>query len=93
MSDTLRPIADVRPREHARVAGRIVAVRVESSDAPPQFAVQLDDGTGRIDAIFMGRRSVAGIEPGAQLAIEGTVCAAQSLPRIFNPSYALLAPA
>ena len=93
MSDTLSSIADVRARQRARVAGRIVAVRVESSDAPPQFGVQLDDGTGRIDAIFMGRRSVPGIEPGGELAIEGTVCASSSIPRIFNPSYALLTPA
>lgn len=90
MTESLDRIADVRPRQHARVAGRIVAVRVESLDAAPQFGVQVDDGTGRIDAVFMGRRSVPGIEPGAQLAIEGTVCASEALPRIFNPSYELL---
>jgi len=86
-------IADVRPRQHAHVAGRIVAIRIQPQDAPPQFSVQLDDGSGRLDAIFMGRRSVPGIEPGAQLALEGTVCDSQSLPRIFNPSYELLSPA
>jgi hypothetical protein len=86
-------IAEAKPRSTARVAGRVVAVRVESLDAPPQFAVQVDDGTGRMDAIFMGRRSVPGIEPGAHVAIEGTVCSSQSLPRMFNPRYELIAPA
>jgi hypothetical protein len=87
------PIAEALPRSTARFMGRVVAVTVESHDAPPQFGVQLDDGTGRIDAIFMGRRIVPGIEPGAHIAIEGTVCSAQALPRMFNPRYELLAPA
>jgi len=90
MSEPRVAIANVHPREHARVEGRIVAVRVEPHGAPPQFGVQVDDGSGRIDAIFLGRRSVPGIEPGGYVAIEGTVCAAQALPRMFNPTYELL---
>lgn len=86
-------IADAEPRKTARVAGRVAAVRVEASDAPPQFAIQIDDGSGRMDAIFMGRRSVPGIEPGAHVALEGTVCASESLLRMFNPRYELLTPA
>ena len=86
-------IADVEPRKSARISGRVAAVRIEASDAPPQFAIQIDDGTGRIDAIFMGRRTVPGIEPGAHVALEGTVCASESLPRMFNPRYELLTPA
>ncbi|MGC4174125.1 OB-fold nucleic acid binding domain-containing protein [Demequina sp.] len=91
MNSTVR-IADAVPRLSANVAGRVVAIRVEPHDAPPQFCVQLDDGTGRIDAVFMGRRSIPGIEPGARISLEGTVCAAKALPRMFNPRYELLAP-
>ena len=86
-------IADALPRKAARVSGRVAAVRIESNDAPPQFAIQIDDGSGRIDAIFMGRRSVPGMEPGAHVALEGTVCASESIPRMFNPRYELLTPA
>ena len=67
--------------------------RHEPFDAAPTFTVQLDDGSGRIDAVFMGRRSIPGIEPGARLTLEGTVCAAQALPRMFNPRYELRASA
>jgi len=90
---TLATIGEVRPREAAKVAGRVVAVRIEPKEAAPQFTAQIDDGTGRIDAVFMGRRAVPGIEPGAHVSVEGTVCASQSLPRIFNPRYELLTPA
>ena len=88
MTDTR--IADVQPRKTARISGRVAAVRIEANDSPPQFAIQIDDGTGRIDAIFMGRRTVPGIEPGVHVALEGTVCASESLPRMFNPRYELL---
>jgi hypothetical protein len=86
-------IADAVPRTSAQVAGRIVAVRVEPFDSAPQLTVQIDDGSGRLDAIFMGRRTIPGIEPGARVVLEGTVCAAKALPRMFNPRYELKAPA
>ena len=92
MTSAIR-IADAVPRASAQVSGRVVAVRVEPFDAAPTFTVQVDDGSGRIDAVFMGRRSIPGIEPGARLTLEGTVCAAQALPRMFNPRYELRASA
>lgn len=93
MTDPATSIATAVPRGPAAIRGRVVAVRIEPADAPPSFTMQLDDGTGRIDAVFMGRRAIPGIEPGAHVAIEGTVCASASVSRIFNPRYELLNPA
>lgn len=92
MSDAIS-IAEAVPRKSAQVRGRVVAVRVEPSDAPPQFTVQIDDGTGRLDAVFLGRRFIPGIEPGARVSLEGTVCASRALPKMFNPRYELRKPA
>ncbi len=83
-------IADVQPRGIARVSGRVVAIQVEPSDAPPAFTVRLEDATGRIDAIFMGRREVPGISPGTLLSLEGRVCESEALPRLYNPRYELV---
>ncbi|WP_062464528.1 OB-fold nucleic acid binding domain-containing protein [Demequina soli] len=83
-------IAEVAPREIVHVAGRVVAIQVEPSDAPPAFTVRLDDGTGRIDAVFMGRREVPGIVPGARLHLEGRVCESEALKRLYNPRYELV---
>jgi RecJ-like exonuclease len=90
---TATTVVDAKPRESATISGRVVAIRIESIDAQPEFGAQVDDGTGRIDAIFMGRRSVPGIEPGAHVSITGTVCSSNALPRMFNPRYELLSPA
>ncbi|WP_062520666.1 OB-fold nucleic acid binding domain-containing protein [Demequina silvatica] len=86
-------IAEAQPRGMVRVEGRVVAVQVEPSDAPPAFTVRLEDGTGRIDAVFMGRREVPGIGPGTRLCLEGRVCESDALPRLYNPRYELLASA
>ena len=90
MTELATTVAGSQPRQEATIRGRVVAVRIEPADAAPSFTVQIDDGTGRIDAVFMGRRAIPGIEPGAQVEIQGTVCAAQALPCVFNPRYELL---
>lgn len=89
----IQAIDTVEPRAVARVSGRVVAVQVEPSDAPPAFTVRLEDGTGRLEAVFMGRREVPGIAPGVTLEVEGCVCATESLPRLYNPRYQLAASA
>ncbi|MDN4482123.1 DNA-binding protein [Demequina lignilytica] len=89
----VQDIGTVEPRAVARVVGRVVAVQVEPSDAPPAFTVRLEDRTGRLEAVFMGRREVPGITPGITLEVEGCVCATESLPRLYNPRYELAASA
>ncbi|MFV0286477.1 MAG: OB-fold nucleic acid binding domain-containing protein [Demequina sp.] len=80
-------IADATAREVVTVAGRVVALQVEPHDAAPRLTARIDDGTGRIEAVFMGRRAIPGIEAGAQVTIEGRVSDAEALPRIYNPRY------
>ncbi|WP_062079323.1 OB-fold nucleic acid binding domain-containing protein [Demequina globuliformis] len=83
------PISAARARTEASVRGRIVSIRVEPRDAAPQLTARIDDGSGRLDVVFMGRREVPGIEPGAIVSVHGRVSAAEALPRIFNPEYTL----
>ena len=80
-------IADAVAREVATVSGRIVSLQVEPHDAAPQLTARLDDGTGRIDAVFMGRRAIPGIEAGAHVTLKGRVSHAEAMPRIYNPQY------
>ncbi|MDN4481592.1 OB-fold nucleic acid binding domain-containing protein [Demequina muriae] len=83
------PISDLQPRAMAAIAGRIVSIQVEPRDAAPKLTARVDDGTGRVEAIFMGRRAIAGIEPGARIRLEGRVCATDALPRLYNPRFEL----
>lgn len=86
---TTAPIDTLTPRTIASVSGRIVSMQVEPRNAAPTLRVRVDDGTGRIEAVFMGRREIRGIEPGASIQLRGRVCETASVPRIFNPSFEL----
>ncbi|WP_062133485.1 OB-fold nucleic acid binding domain-containing protein [Demequina aestuarii] len=89
MIDHATPISDLQPRAMAAISGRIVSIQVEPRDAAPKLTARVDDGTGRVEAVFMGRRAIAGVEPGARIRLEGRICASDALPRLYNPRFEL----
>jgi amino acid transporter len=84
------PIASIRLRQHVRVAGRVYAVRVRSRASVPTLECIVQDGTGSITVVFLGRRQVPGIEVGARLVVEGVVGEYHGRLAILNPSYEIL---
>ncbi len=65
------PICDLRPRQRARVFGRVKAVRVQAGAGVPSVECTISDASGQLMLVFQGRRRVPGIEPGARLVVEG----------------------
>ena len=90
MVDEVTPIAQARARVSARFEGEIRRVRIQPLAAVPTLVVMLEDGTGRLSALFMGRRGIAGVECGRRLAIEGTPVAGERGLTLYNPAYDLL---
>ncbi|MBE6481112.1 MAG: nucleotide-binding protein [Actinomyces ruminicola] len=84
------PIKDLVPRQRARVSGVLRAVTYRPASAKPTLVGQLYDGTGAVDLIWIGRRTIVGIKPGTQLCAEGMVVAGRTRPSIYNPLYELL---
>ena len=91
MTDEVRavviPAAQARPGEVACVRGSIDSIRIEPHGAAPALTASVSDGTGVIEAVFMGRRSIPGIEPGRLITIHGRVARGDGAPHIFNPWY------
>ena len=81
------PIGDLRPRQRARVAGRIRTVRVQPRAGVSSLECTIADGTGQVMAVFQGRRRVAGIEPGARVVVEGMVATRGRSVGMVNPLY------
>jgi amino acid transporter len=81
------PIGDLRPRQRARVAGRIRTVRVQPRAGVSSLECIIADGTGQLMAVFQGRRRVAGIEPGARVVVEGMVATRGRSVGMVNPLY------
>jgi amino acid transporter len=84
------PVRDVRWRNRATLEGRIRSVYVGPVSGSPALEAELYDETGGITLVFLGRRSIPGIEPGAKLRVEGMVGETEGYLAMTNPSYRLL---
>jgi amino acid transporter len=89
-TSTVTPIADVRWRDMVRVKGQVHSVRVAPQRDAPTFECVIDDGTGTLLAVFLGRRDVAGLKVGTRVEVTGAAGVHQNRLAILNPSYRLL---
>lgn len=82
------PVVDVRDRELAQCTGTVQSVSLRPrTEQTPALVVDLDDGTRTMTLVFLGRRQIAGIDPGVMLTVRGRVCMRRETPTIYNPSY------
>jgi amino acid transporter len=83
-------ISDVRSRHRARISGTIRSTRVQPQGAVSTFECVISDGTGSMSVVFLGRRQLAGLEPGRQIIAEGMVGSHFGRLAMLNPMYELL---
>ncbi|GAB3157845.1 OB-fold nucleic acid binding domain-containing protein [Myceligenerans halotolerans] len=79
----------LEPRRRGSAAGILSSVVLRPREGVPTVEAELYDGSGVLDLVWLGRRSIAGIEPGRRLRVEGMVCDAHGRRTIFNPRYEL----
>lgn len=84
-------VADVADRRPAAVAGVVRSVTYRSRETVPALEAEVYDGTGTLRVVWLGRRRIAGVEPGRRVRLEGFVCTQEGRPTMFNPRYELLA--
>jgi hypothetical protein len=89
-SEKVINIGEVVWRKRAQVQGRVTAIRTSPTNDAPMLEVEMWDETGGITLQFLGRRSLAGLDVGAQLRAEGMVGEVDGLLTILNPNYELL---
>lgn len=65
---------------------RSVSLRPRQDDVPA-LVVDLDDGHRTMNLVWLGRRTIAGIEPGVFLKVKGRVLFKKGVPTIYNPAY------
>jgi amino acid transporter len=92
-TDTVTPIGHVRWRDHVRVRGKVRSVRVAPQRDVPTLECTIDDGTGTLLAVFLGRRELAGVKVGSRIEVTGTVGVHQNRLAILNPGYRLVSAA
>ncbi|MCX9190728.1 DNA-binding protein [Carbonactinospora thermoautotrophica] len=83
------PVVACPDRERVRVAGTLRTVTLRPRAGVPALEAELFDGSGTVMLVWLGRRQIAGIEPGRQLIVEGRIANIAGMRMIFNPKYEL----
>lgn len=84
------PCARLAGRQRATVSGTVASVTTRPPGEVPALEVELSDGTGTLVLLWLGRRSVAGVEPGAVMRVEGFVACREGRNVLYNPRYELV---
>lgn len=74
------------------VNGRLRTVVYTPRTNLPTLEADLFDGSDRVTLVWLGRRHIAGIEPGRMMMVRGRVAVRDDHKVIYNPYYELEAP-
>lgn len=83
-------IGDLLPRCFATVRGEVRSVTLRPSDEVAALDAELFDGTDVLHLVWLGRRTIPGVEPGVKLEASGRVTRQRDLLTMFNPSYQII---
>ena len=84
------PIDELPIRHCATVCGTLRSVTLRPRAGVPALEAEMFDGTGSLSVVWLGRRQIAGVEPGRRVRVHGMVTDNHGNRVIFNPRYELL---
>ena len=82
-------IADAPDREPVRLRGTLRTITLRPRGGVPALEAELFDGSAALDVVWLGRRSIVGIEPGRKLIASGRISMSRGRRVLFNPKYEL----
>ena len=82
-------ISDAPEREQVVVSGVVRTVTLRPRGGVPALEAELDDGSGVITLVWLGRRRITGVEPGRSMTVSGCIGRQSDVPIMFNPRYEL----
>jgi hypothetical protein len=83
------PVHTCRDRAQVCVVGMLRTVTIQPRGGSPSLQAELWDGSGSVDVVWIGRRRIAGIEPGRVIRAEGRMTQRDGRRVMFNPRYEL----
>lgn len=78
-------------RQVVKLRGMISSVTLAPRKGAPWLEVVMDDGSGSVNLVWMGRPAIPGVVAGAQITVEGRISCVDGERRIYNPKYQLVA--
>ncbi|MEV7972001.1 OB-fold nucleic acid binding domain-containing protein [Cellulomonas sp. NPDC089187] len=83
------PVGNAPERTRVKMAGVLRSVVLRPREGVPALEAELYDGSGTVQLVWLGRREIAGVEPGRRMKVEGMVCTREGRRSMFNPRYEL----
>ncbi|HEX8487559.1 MAG TPA: OB-fold nucleic acid binding domain-containing protein [Propionibacteriaceae bacterium] len=84
------PIKTCEDRQVVSLTGTVSTVTIHPRGGYPALEVELRDGSGAVTLVWLGRRQIAGIDPGRTIKICGRISCHEGRRVIYNPKYDLL---
>lgn len=84
-----RRACDCSRGEEVTMLGRLRSVEACSKAANTNIEAEFFDGTDTVTLLWIGRRKIAGIEPGKTLLVRGRVGERDGRKIVYNPYYEL----
>ena len=83
------PLSELKRGDVAMVTGRVRSVVYTPRETVATFTAELFDGSASIDLVWLGRRRIAGVEPGRMIFVRGRVGEHDGRLAIYHPLYEL----
>lgn len=80
-------IRDATTRSRVKLAGVVRRITVRPLEGSESLEALIDDGTGEVNVVWMGRRSIPGLNLGTRLVVEGVLGQQRSERRLVNPTF------
>lgn len=74
------------------ISGAVCAVTLHPSGGVESFEADVQDDSGQMHLVWLGRRRLTGIVPGRRITARGRVALRDDRKVIFNPEYELTIP-
>ncbi|GAA4689251.1 OB-fold nucleic acid binding domain-containing protein [Nocardioides nanhaiensis] len=85
-----RTIAEAPDRTPVVLRGTLSSVTLRPRGGVPALEAELDDGSGSLTVVWLGRRRIAGVGPGVAMTVSGRVGVHDGVRTLYNPRYELL---
>lgn len=88
--ESVQRIESCAPGSEVTVTGEVASLGLRPEGSAPALEIQLDDSSGHVFVVWLGRRRIPGIYVGRRIVVHGRLNCVMEHPTIYNPRYELL---
>ena len=88
--DGMTRVADLQTRRRATIKGTIYSVILRPRSGVLALEIEIEDGTGRVRCIWLGRRTIHGLTAGRDIVVTALFTRDKQTWVGFNPMYQLM---